>query len=153
VLPIQLFPLFTASEAEALVSGSSTVDVAQLRECTEYEGGLTADDPLIRSFWRVLEGFNTNERTSFLRFVWARSRMPSSAQDLPMNFKIQIMHSAGADGNPDEFLPHAQTCFFSLSLPRYSSEDILRTKLLYAIHNSPNMDADVRMHTAEGWAE
>jgi hypothetical protein len=29
----------------------------------------------------------------------------------------------------------------------------MRAKLLYAIENSPNMDADVRLHSAEGWTE
>jgi len=94
----------------------------------------------------------SEEKTMFLRFVWARSRMPASAQDLPMNFKLQ-----GAQGeaktSPDKYLPHAQTCFFSLSLPNYSTKEILREKLLYAINNSPNMDADVRLHNAEGWAD
>jgi hypothetical protein len=75
--------------------------------------------------------------------------MPSSAQDLPMNFKIQLQKT----DFPDDFLPHAQTCFFSLSLPLYSTKDILKSKLLYAINNSPNMDADVRLHSAEGWTD
>jgi hypothetical protein len=63
----------------------------------------------------------------------------------------------GAQGaakeSPDKYLPHAQTCFFSLSLPAYSTKEIMREKLLYAIKNSPNMDADVRLHNAEGWAD
>ena len=92
------------------------------------------------------------ERTEFLSFTWARSRMPSSAKDFPMNFKIQGPQG-GAKDNPDSYLPHAQTCFFSLSLPHYSSKEILRRKLLLAISNSPNMDADVRLRDAEGWSE
>ena len=76
--------------------------------------------------------------------------MPASTQDLPMNFKLQSGQGSARD-KPDSYLPHAQTCFFSLSLPNYSSKEILRAKLLYAINNSPNMDADVRLHSAEGW--
>ena len=81
--------------------------------------------------------------------------MPTSAQDLPMNFKLQAS-SAGSGGGgekADQFLPQAQTCFFSLSLPRYSSKAVMREKLIYAIKNSPNMDADVRLHNAEGWTD
>ncbi|KAF0712348.1 hypothetical protein AaE_012048, partial [Aphanomyces astaci] len=62
-------------------------------------------------------------------------------------------HDQGARSQPDLYLPHAQTCFFSLSLPAYSTKAILKAKLLYAIQNSPNMDADVRLHNAEGWAD
>lgn len=34
-----------------------------------------------------------------------------------MNFRIQGPQG-GAKERPDDYLPHAQTCFFSLSLPR-----------------------------------
>jgi len=151
VLPTELFSLFTATEFEELVSGSSTVDVNLLRQCTEYEE-LDPESEIVKNFWSVLESMSPDDRTLFLRFVWARSRMPASMQDLPMNFKLQAAQGE-AKTKPDLYLPHAQTCFFSLSLPSYSSKEILREKLLYAIHNSPNMDADVRLHNAEGWAD
>lgn len=151
VLPVELLPLFTPQEVEQLVSGTSTVDVALLRQCTDYED-LSPDCQLVRNFWEVLEGMTPEQHTLFLRFVWARSRMPASAQDLPMNFKLQSGQGAARE-KPDSYLPHAQTCFFSLSLPAYSTKEILRAKLLYAINNSPTMDADVRLHSAEGWAD
>lgn len=164
VLPVELFSLFTPGEMDQLFSGNNIVDVSLLKQCTEYEG-ISPDSELAKYFWTVLEEMSDDDRTSFLRFVWARSRMPASAQDLPMNFKLQADNSLGGGGgegegeggatkkNPDDYLPHAQTCFFSLSLPHYSSKEALRTKLLYAINNSPNMDADVRLHNAEGWAD
>jgi len=84
------------------------------------------------NFWEVLKEMRPEERTEFLRFTWARSRMPSNAKDFPMNFKIQGPQG-GAKDQPDIYLPHAQTCFFSLSLPPYSTKEILRKKLLFAI--------------------
>ena len=151
VLPLELLPLFTPMELEQLVSGTSKVDIALLRQCTEYED-ILPDSPTACNFWRVLEEMTNEERTLFLRFVWARSRMPATASDLPMNFKLQ-----GATGKakelPDSYLPHAQTCFFSLSLPNYSTLEIMREKILYAINNSPNMDADVRINAGEGWSD
>lgn len=151
VLPVELLPLFTPAELEQLVSGTSKVDIGLLRQCTEYED-ISPDSPTACNFWRVLEDMTNEERTLFLRFVWARSRMPASAQDLPMNFKLQ-----GASGKakefPDQYLPHAQTCFFSLTLPCYSTLEIMREKILYAISNSPNMDADVRITSGEGWSD
>eukprot|EP00753_Platysulcus_tardus_P004638 PLAT12551.17.p1 GENE.PLAT12551.17~~PLAT12551.17.p1 ORF type:complete len:1683 (-),score=962.86 PLAT12551.17:102-4913(-) len=151
VLPAELFSLFSCHELEQLLCGRPEVDVALLQAVTEYEG---VDDsaPHIVWFWQVMQEMTSEQRTAFLRFVWARSRMPTSIKDFPMNFKIQPAHSEGARLQPDAFLPHAATCFFSLSLPAYSSKDILRDKLLYAISNSPTMDADVRLHDGEGWA-
>lgn len=128
------------------------MDVALLKQCTEYEE-IDENTPHVIYFWQVLEEMSNEERTKFLRFVWARSRMPNSVKDFPMNFKLQAAHYQGARTSPDLYLPHAQTCFFSLSLPAYTSKEILRKKLIFAIENSPNMDADVRLHNAEGWAD
>eukprot|EP01038_Epipyxis_sp_PR26KG_P004035 gene4035-5772_t len=157
-LPVELFPLFTAHELEHLVSGDSVVEINTIRQSAEYEDNLDPNSELVRNFWEVLSELSNDEKTLFLKFVWARSRMPTSAQDLPMNFKLQSSsHSNSTTTNgtnsSDQFLPQAQTCFFSLSLPSYSSKAIMREKLLYAIKNSPNMDADVRLHSAEGWTD
>jgi hypothetical protein len=154
VLPTELLPIFTPVELEQLICGNSSVDVQLLRQCTEYEDSLTPDTPLVVHFWEVLEEMSPEQRTLFLRFVWARSRMPASLSELSMNFKLQLASHGGTDDmktHPDHYLPSAQTCFFSLALPGYSSKQVLKEKLLYAIENSPNMDADVRMHSAEGW--
>uniref|UniRef100_M4BN19 HECT-type E3 ubiquitin transferase n=1 Tax=Hyaloperonospora arabidopsidis (strain Emoy2) TaxID=559515 RepID=M4BN19_HYAAE len=153
VLPMELAPLFTPQELEVLICGRREVDVDLLHQCTEYSEGATETMPHVQHFWEVLREMTSEERTSFLRFVWARSRMPNSAKDFPMNFKLQAALDPGAVGHPDQYLPHAQTCFFALRLPAYTSKDVLRAKLLYAIQNSPNMDADVRLHNAEGWAD
>ena len=51
--------------------------------------------------------------------------------------------------SPDQHFPVSHTCFFSMEWPRYSSFDIARAKLLYAIVNCTDMDMDA---TAEGRA-
>ena len=55
--------------------------------------------------------------------------------------------------DPDQYLPTAQTCFFSLSLPQYTSKDIMLSKLRYAINNAELMDADFVVRNASGWDE
>ena len=44
--------------------------------------------------------------------------------------------------NPNSHYPMAHTCFFTLDLPAYTTEDSLREHLLYAIHNCQDIDAD-----------
>ena len=146
VLPREILPLFTANEVRLLFTGERKLDIEVLQANTEYEN-ISPTSDLVGYFWDVLHDMDDDERTQFLRFVWARSRMPASAQDFHTKFKLL----GELRENPDEYLPHAQTCFFSLTLPHYSSRDVLKSKLLYAIENSPNMDADVRLHSAEGW--
>ena len=151
VLPMELFPIFTPLELGRMFCGSREIDIELLRECTEYED-VDPQAPHVIAFWEVLQELSQEERAQFLKFVWARSRLPNTATDFSMPFKLQGAQGRAKD-TPDTWLPHAQTCFFSLSLPAYSSKELLKEKLLFAINNSPNMDADVRLHSADGWAD
>ena len=47
-----------------------------------------------------------------------------------------------AADNVDGMLPVSHTCFFSLELPRYSSLELMKTRLRYAIHNCTAIDGD-----------
>lgn len=78
--------------------------------------------------------------SQFLRFVWGRSRLPVRAEDFTSKFTIQRLHAATQ--SPDRFLPVAHTCFFSVDLPRYSSAEVMRERLLYAITHSATIDTD-----------
>jgi len=46
--------------------------------------------------------------------------------------------------NPDATLPTAHTCFFALDLPKYSSYEVMKEKLKYAIVNCQAIDTDGR---------
>ena len=153
VVPHVVLPLFTGKELKRLLAGAPIISIQLLQQCTEYEDDLSSEDPHIQSFWRVLEAFTPIHRSRFLRFVWARSSLPATAAEFPQKFKIQSAIGEGPRESPDEWLPKAHTCFFSLSLPRYSSDAVMREKLLYAIHNCLEMDADFRLTEAEmtGW--
>lgn len=48
---------------------------------------------------------------------------------------------------PVNGLPTAQTCFFLLRLPPYSSQAVLAERLRYSIHNCPSIDMDNYMLT------
>ncbi|KAH9257832.1 hypothetical protein BASA81_003851 [Batrachochytrium salamandrivorans] len=150
IVPVEHFALFSADEFEVLVCGTRGLDVELLKSVTEFEG-LSSADEHVQWFWQVLEETTLLQRELFLIFVWARSRMPNRAEILT-RFRLQQSSGAAKD-SPDLFLPTAQTCFFSLSLPKYSSKEILRTKLIMAIELTSSMDADVRLRNAEGWAD
>ena len=110
--------------------------------------------------WRVLKKFTARERELFLRFVWGRSRLPVRSEDFEQKVRrrlraaplparvspsrppcpqFQIMPT---HRNDDYMLPIAHTCFFQLELPRYSCEQVMREKLLYAITNCVSIDTD-----------
>lgn len=105
-----------------------------------------------------------SDRSKFINFCSGRSRLPASIGEFSMNFKLTSPPPQSVEA-PDEYLPIAQTCFFCLSLPKYSSTQVyvLNTnpsshafqiclqKLKYAIHNAELMDADFVMRNAVGW--
>jgi hypothetical protein len=111
-----------------------------------------------------MKNLKPEHHAEFLRFVWARSRLPKRTSPLPffpktnhhfharcltrldleMNFKIQGSPPLALD-NPDKYLPTSQTCFFSISLPLYTNQEIMTERLMYAIRHCVDMDNDYRI--------
>ena len=153
VIPSAAIQLLRWSELEYLVCGSRVIDVKRLQENTEYDDDVSPHETHIRHFWNVLKSFTEAEKSSFLKFVWARSTLPPVGFDFPQKMKIQSAVGEDAAINPDLYLPKAHTCFFSINLPRYSSEQLMAKKLRYAMQNCGEMDADFRMTEADiqGW--
>lgn len=148
VLPVEVLGVFTAGEAEALFCGVPEVDVDLLQRATEYDG-VRPTDTHVGYFWQALRKMDREDRAAFVNFCSGRSRLPGSAAEFAMNFKLTAPHRDY--DKPDEYLPIAQTCFFSLALPKYSSADICLNKLRYAIKNADLMDADYLVRSADGW--
>lgn len=154
VVPAAVLPLFAWDEVELQACGRPGVDVDLLQANTEYDDDISTSDPHIQSFWRVLHAFDDRDRCQFLRFVWARSRLPTKAVDFHQKFKIHTPTSEGVKEDPDQYLPKAHTCFFSINLPRYSTDEVMAKKLSYTMYNCIEMDADFRLADNEmsDWA-
>jgi len=127
--------LFTWQQLELTVCGSPNIDIRLLRDNAVYEG-VKSDEPHIGYFWEALEEFDNDQRSKFLQFVWARTRLPATG--LLMNFKIQKSRKEPADA----YMPTTQTCFFSISLPPYTSIEVMRKQLTYAVTHCVDMDND-----------
>lgn len=144
IVPLSLLSLFTAEELEEMVCGKAEIDTNLLQSIAEYSG-CSANDEHIVNFWQIMHAFNNEERSAFVRFTWGRSRLPLNAASFTQRFKIQSFNKSP----PDSYFPLAHTCFFSIELPRYSSLEVMREKLLYAIFNCEAIDGD---DTATGMA-
>lgn len=149
VVPAAVLPLFTWKEMELQACGRPDVDIDLLQANTEYDDDVSPTDVHIQSFWRVLRSFDDCDRSQFLRFVWARSRLPSKTADFQQKFKIHSPTGDGPREEPDQYLPKAHTCFFSINLPRYSSDEVMAKKLRYTMYNCIEMDADFRLAANE----
>mmetsp|Transcript_33470 Transcript_33470/g.105752 ORF Transcript_33470/g.105752 Transcript_33470/m.105752 type:complete len:543 (-) Transcript_33470:180-1808(-) len=154
IVPASALALLTGPELRSLVCGRAAVDVDLLARNTDYDDELSPSDPHVLAFWRVLRGrFDDAERAQFLRFVWARPQLPPDDRSFTQKFKMQPPIGEDARRDPDRHLPKAHTCFFSLNLPRYTSEDIMAERMRYAMQNCVEMDADFRLSDGEmtGW--
>ena len=137
VIPVGLLKLLSWNELEMLVCGKPILDIELLKENTKYRG-CSENDQIIQFFWKCLEEFTAEERSMYLRFVWGRSRLPLTSKDFQMQHRVEIMHHA----HPDIALPQSHTCFFSLEIPKYSTYEILKEKLKYAITHCQAIDTD-----------
>ncbi|TQV97542.1 hypothetical protein V2A60_006706 [Cordyceps javanica] len=133
--------MFNQSELQRLVGGdSSEINIEDLRENTVYSGLYDIGDdkeehPTIKMFWKVLHGFTDAQRRDLLKYVSSTPRAPLLGfSQLRPRFSIR---DAGSD---EERLPSTSTCVNLLKLPRYSSEETLREKLLYAITSGAGFD-------------
>jgi hypothetical protein len=140
VVPYPMLSLLTWDELQVQVCGRPKFDVDLLFSQTVYED-CSLNDLHIQLFWRVLrERFDDNERSKFLAFVWGQSRLPLHASDFERKFKI--MRYVASESNPAKFLPISHTCFFSIELPKYSTLELMHSRLLLAITHCDTIDAD-----------
>ena len=147
VIPVEVLPLLTGEELRDTLCGNPEVDVDLLKRVVEYEGYEETDDVIVY-FWETLREITNDERKQFLQFVWARNRLPMREADFDAPFKIQ-KDSGNTGDRADQALPSASTCFFSLTLPQYSSQETLKDKLLFAISNVTTMETDFQTNSAE----
>jgi hypothetical protein len=154
VVPLAMLSLFSWWEVEHLVCGNPDIDIDVLKRHAVMRGGYNQQHPVIRSMFAVLKSFTSRERQLFLRFVWGRNRLPPSDSDWTTSFTIAPL-APSAGQSSDAMLPVAHTCFFTLDLPAYSSFEVMRAKLLYAIHNCTAIDADFNPNESaiSAWAD
>eukprot|EP01012_Entosiphon_sulcatum_P010360 TRINITY_DN16038_c0_g1_i1.p1 TRINITY_DN16038_c0_g1~~TRINITY_DN16038_c0_g1_i1.p1 ORF type:complete len:4478 (+),score=532.68 TRINITY_DN16038_c0_g1_i1:861-14294(+) len=125
VVPEVLLDLLTWQELEVRICGEPVVSLPALLASTTYEDGMSADHPTAKLFWEVCAQLTDRDRSQLLKFTCGRSRLPCKF----------ILRPYKTSGNPDAYLPVAHTCFYQLDVPAYSTADVLRRKLVYAIYN------------------
>jgi hypothetical protein len=130
--------ILTWSELELLICGTPVIDLKVLKKHTIYDT-YNANSREIQTFWQVMEEFTMEQRSSFLKFIWGRARLPLTEDGWTHPMKIQKLVKM----DPDKYLPLSHTCFFSLELPCYSSRKIMKEKLIYAITHCKAIDIDV----------
>ena len=90
VIPVPLLSLFTGAELELMVCGNPEISIQLLKSVCTYKN-ISPGNRVVRWFWEVMESFNQNERSLFLRFVWGRTRLPRTPADFRgRDFVLQV---------------------------------------------------------------
>lgn len=123
-----LLHALTGAELARIVMGESDMELEHLRPRAKYEG-FSEDSEYIRWFWEVLRGFDAMHRRMFLLFVTGSDRSPVGGLG-----ELQLV----IQRQPSETrrLPSAHTCFNTLMLPDYKSQQQLQEALISAIANT-----------------
>ncbi|XP_018324237.1 probable E3 ubiquitin-protein ligase HERC1 isoform X2 [Agrilus planipennis] len=135
IIPVPLLSLVTSEHMEQLVCGLPHISIASLKKIVRYRD-LDENHQLVQWLWNILGNFTNAERVLFMRFVSGRSRLPANLADLSQRFQIMKVDRALNS------LPTAQTCFFQLRLPPYSTQEVMAEKLKYSIYNCRTIDMD-----------
>jgi len=146
VIPQSVLRLCTWEDLSTWACGKEDVDVELLRRNTVVSGVAPGEDePMhVQNFWTVLHEFTAEERRRFLHFAWAQERLPQGDDEFERTrTRMFIKPASNSSGDPDKRLPKADTCFFNIELPSYSSVDVMRERLLFAMNtDADSMNAD-----------
>ncbi|XP_057617681.1 E3 ubiquitin-protein ligase HACE1 isoform X3 [Chionomys nivalis] len=133
-IPPSLIQLFDEYELELLLSGMPEIDVNDWIKNTEYTSGYEREDPVIQWFWEVVEDITQEERVLLLQFVTGSSRVPHGGfANIMGGSGLQNFTIAAVPYTPN-LLPTSSTCINMLKLPEYPSKEILKDRLLVALH-------------------
>ncbi|XP_019375705.1 PREDICTED: E3 ubiquitin-protein ligase HACE1 isoform X1 [Gavialis gangeticus] len=133
-IPPSLIQLFDEYELELLLSGMPEIDVNDWLKNTEYTSGYERGDQVIQWFWDVVEELTQEERVLLLQFVTGSSRVPHGGFAHIMGGSgLQNFTIAAVPYTPN-LLPTSSTCINMLKLPEYPSKEILKDRLLVALH-------------------
>jgi hypothetical protein len=119
-----------ASCVKELVEGSRHLDIAALRAATKYER-YEADEEYIIWFWEIVTAWPQEKQKRLLQFVTALEKIPYGGEQFVKFVIEELWYYDQEEGK--ENLPTASTCFGTLSLPRYTSREVLVKKLDMAI--------------------
>ncbi|BFZ56712.1 Ubiquitin fusion degradation protein 4 [Savitreella phatthalungensis] len=134
VFPFAALRAFTPHEL-VMLFGQAPEDwtEATLSEYIHADHGFTGSSPSIKNLIGVLASLDDVSRRQFLQFVTGSPRLPVGGfKNLTPQLTVVCKphdHPLG----PDDYLPSVMTCVNYLKLPDYSSEQVLRSKLMVAM--------------------
>jgi E3 ubiquitin-protein ligase HECTD1 len=130
VFPMEKLFLFSPTELQMILCGDQTPQWTRedILNYTEPKLGYTKDSPGFQRLVNVLVEMSGSERKAFLQFTTGCSSLPPGGL---ANLQPRLTIVRKVDSTDGDY-PSVNTCVHYLKLPEYSSEEILRDRLLAA---------------------
>ena len=134
VIPEQILKFLTWEDLEQKICGEPFFNLELLKSNTRYEG-FNQNSQTVKFFWKFLESCTLEEQYLYLKFSWGRTRLPKDDSGF-MEDKHTLCKMEIKEDEVNKKLPMSHTCFFTVDIPPYTSYEILKEKLMYAMRNS-----------------
>ncbi|XP_073433908.1 E3 ubiquitin-protein ligase HECTD1 isoform X1 [Dendrobates tinctorius] len=130
VFPMEKLGSFSPEEVQMILCGNQSPSwcAEDIINYTEPKLGYTRESPGFLRFVRVLCGMSSDERKAFLQFTTGCSTLPPGGL-ANLHPRLTVVRKVDAT---DASYPSVNTCVHYLKLPEYSSEEIMRDRLLAA---------------------
>ena len=131
IIPHRNIRIFTPGELDLLICGIPKIDVDDMRENTKCTSPYTKSSRFVVLFFDSIKKWSNANLAKLLMFITGSSQVPANGfrhyKDIGNPITIQ-------PGGGKERLPVAHTCFNTIDLPEYETEEELNQKLMLAIN-------------------
>lgn len=135
VVDVKSLLSFQASEIELLLCGPSFEEWSSefLVQATRCDHGFRHESSAVVSLFRVLSELPAEDQRRFVLFATGSPALPVGGL-MGLHPKLTIVkRTPEGDRAPDECLPTVMTCTNYFKLPDYSSYEVTKSRLLYAL--------------------
>lgn len=123
--------IFSPKELDLLICGVPEINVKDFIENTSIEYPYDNNSPVIKFFFEAISKWENEKLAKLLLFMTGSSRVPSNGfKEFCEMTGSPLKISSGGDKNR---IPQSHTCFNTICLPKYESEEELNEKLILAI--------------------
>lgn len=134
VFPGDVMRFMPWEDVETRIRGQP-VTVKKLKEISTYYS-MSADDEWGTRFWWVLDQFEQEGKLErYLRYIWGRTRLPYEDKVRDQNHYINLKDNYYSSDH-DSIFPDLYTYNFQMYFPRYSTNEIAKTKLFEHIETT-----------------
>lgn len=139
LLPLEACTIWSERELSSIIVGASVRDDAcwtaeHLSAHIKAQHGYNPESRCFRDLLEMMAGFAPEDRRRFLTFATGAPSLPIGGfGGLKPPLTVVKKEAPPAPMTPDQFMPSVMTCANYLKLPEYSTAEVLRRKLEFAM--------------------